>query len=478
MEDMELFYMVQLAKTTQDQYLQQKIDYEIKMRDGTAKLLAASKHPQQMLEAAKNLLTSNTRMIAYMSELQRRKTDEVMKKRSSQDGNQVPCKAKVSVSDIRIPLMWKDVDHFKNKGDHRRYAVFCILKIGTEIYDTTLIKDVDRNMTDLTFEDIVVFNDISPDFECHLEVYSHRLLDDLTIASTPKRLKKKFNELSTSVGRSVGKRLSGIKDDPEFMANMLVGPKFEQLASATLKLKDIDDTIGTFELKCEPENNTDGSGNTELPLFGHFCCRLAAQPACLVSPTTVGNLHVKAGDGNWQWLWCVLKELRLACWEREEDVDVIPPTHTIPVTKESEISGADPSACEKEHSFHIRSRPAGSSTSSLQGSLTSQFTLAADSEEELTQWWDGLQQHMLDQALWQHACDKNMKIKAASPQKLPAFMKRGSNLYDDTPWKDSPVKIANMEESPVARVLGRLDIEDDDAPALVSRTQCTIETDV
>ena len=34
------------------------------------------------------------------------------------------------------------------------------------------------------------------------------------------------------------------------------GPKFEQLASATLKLKDIDDTIGTFELKCEPENNT------------------------------------------------------------------------------------------------------------------------------------------------------------------------------------------------------------------------------
>ncbi len=50
------------------------------MRDGTAKLLAASKHPQQMLEAAKNLLTSNTRMLAYMSELQKRKTDEVMKR--------------------------------------------------------------------------------------------------------------------------------------------------------------------------------------------------------------------------------------------------------------------------------------------------------------------------------------------------------------------------------------------------------------
>ena len=54
------------------------MDYEIKMRDGTAKLLAASKNPHQMLEAAKNLFTSNNRMLAYMSELQQRKTDEVM----------------------------------------------------------------------------------------------------------------------------------------------------------------------------------------------------------------------------------------------------------------------------------------------------------------------------------------------------------------------------------------------------------------
>jgi hypothetical protein len=100
----------------QDQYLQQKIDHEIKMRDGTAKLLAASKHPHQMLEAAKNLLSSNARMISYMTELQKRKTDQVMKRQRSRDGDQVPCNAKVSISDIRVPLMWRDVDHFKNKG--------------------------------------------------------------------------------------------------------------------------------------------------------------------------------------------------------------------------------------------------------------------------------------------------------------------------------------------------------------------------
>ena len=32
------------------------------------------------------------------------------------EGTQLPCRAKVNMSDLRIPLMWKDTDHFKNKG--------------------------------------------------------------------------------------------------------------------------------------------------------------------------------------------------------------------------------------------------------------------------------------------------------------------------------------------------------------------------
>ena len=49
------------------------------MRDGTAKLLAASKQTSQTLEAAKNLLTSNARIIAYRRTSER-KTDEVMQR--------------------------------------------------------------------------------------------------------------------------------------------------------------------------------------------------------------------------------------------------------------------------------------------------------------------------------------------------------------------------------------------------------------
>ena len=41
-------------------------------------------------------------------------------------------------------------------ADYRQYAVFCLLKVGTEIFDTAMITNVDRSMTDITFEDVVL----------------------------------------------------------------------------------------------------------------------------------------------------------------------------------------------------------------------------------------------------------------------------------------------------------------------------------
>lgn len=139
------------------------------MREGSAKLLAACNNPKgigyagnltsaqntQILEAAKNLLTSNERMTAYMAELQRRKRD-----RTEPIGkllaNKPKATAKVSLSELRMPLMWRDTDHFKNKGDHRRFAVFCLIRIGTDIFDTSLLCPVDRSLTDISFNDVIL----------------------------------------------------------------------------------------------------------------------------------------------------------------------------------------------------------------------------------------------------------------------------------------------------------------------------------
>lgn len=59
----------------QEHDLEQKIEVEIKMREGSARLLAAAKHRAQSLEAAKALLTSNEKMSVYMAELQCRRRE-------------------------------------------------------------------------------------------------------------------------------------------------------------------------------------------------------------------------------------------------------------------------------------------------------------------------------------------------------------------------------------------------------------------
>lgn len=106
-----------------------------------------------MLEAAKNLLTSNERMTAYMAELQRRKRER--NEPGKLPANKSKITGKVSLSEIRMPLMWRDTDHFKNKGDHRRFAVFCLVRIGTDIFDTSLFCPVDRSLTDISFKDVI-----------------------------------------------------------------------------------------------------------------------------------------------------------------------------------------------------------------------------------------------------------------------------------------------------------------------------------
>ncbi|GAB1603960.1 rhotekin [Argonauta hians] len=412
-----------LAAVIKDTDLQQKIDHEIKMREGTTKLLAAAKNPSQKLEASKNLITTNSRIINYMRELQRRTTAEVMGK-AHVEGNQTPCKSQVSVSDIRIPLMWKDTDHFKNKGDHRRYAVFCLVKTGSEIYDTSLISNVDRSMTDISFDDVIVFDEVSCNFECTLEVYCHKLHEDLTIASTPKKIRKKFNDFSGSVGRNVGKRLSGLSD-ADIIGNMVLGPKFDLVTTSTLSLSDADDTVRTYDLTMEPT----ADGNIyELPFFGHYCCRLAVLPHCLTRPAMSGhlNLLVDRERNKQKRYWCVLKNLELACFASPQDEKTARPHLCIPVTKNTQVSDADPRIFQNPHTFHV--------TTKTDLSL-SDHVLSADSKHDFENWWDGFQQHLLDQAAWKHATEQMMLVRKASPLNLPLFLRK-SSLYDDTPIED------------------------------------------
>ncbi|MGH0161051.1 UNVERIFIED_CONTAM: hypothetical protein FKN15_040216 [Acipenser sinensis] len=151
----------------QDCNIQEKIDTEIRMRDGAHKLLAASTQRDQVLNAFKNLMTCNMRIMAYMTELQKKKEEQIMNRmarRSSDVGTKerTACKGKVALSDLRIPLMWKDSDHFNDKGRSRHVAVFCLMKLGSEVFDSEMVV-VDKAVTDICFGNVTVFNEAGPE---------------------------------------------------------------------------------------------------------------------------------------------------------------------------------------------------------------------------------------------------------------------------------------------------------------------------
>lgn len=58
--------------------IQEKLDFEMRMREGAYKLLLACSKREQILNASKNLLTSNARIKAYLTLLRKKKAEQDM----------------------------------------------------------------------------------------------------------------------------------------------------------------------------------------------------------------------------------------------------------------------------------------------------------------------------------------------------------------------------------------------------------------
>ncbi|KAL4617460.1 rhotekin isoform X2 [Arapaima gigas] len=437
LEDLNMIYIRQIALSLQDSDIQKKIDYEIRMREGTCKLLGACSQRDQALEAAKSLLTCNARILAYMSELQRMKEAQVLQRaarRPSDAGpsdERLPCKGKVAISDLRIPLMWKDTEYFKNKGELHRYAVFCLLQLGGEIHDTDMVM-VDRTMTDICFDDTIVFNDAEPGFELRVELYSCCTEDESTVGGAPRKL---ASRLGSSLGRSSGKKFrTGLEPGggspvgngggtPLLLSvPSTPGPKYHLLAHTSLTLAHVQDSFRTHDLSI--------TGNEEcsywLPLYGSMCCRLVGQPRCMTDQMMSGHLKVKhLGGDNEKWtnIYGVLRGTNLFCYHRKEDVDTkVEPAFTIAINKETRIRATEKDPHSKAQSISISNRYGGEEVT---------HTVAVDSREDTQRWMEAFWQQFYDMSQWKQCCDDLMKIEIPSPRKpTPTTAKQGS-LYHE-----------------------------------------------
>ncbi|XP_038678326.1 rhotekin-2-like [Scyliorhinus canicula] len=427
-----------MGSDPKDSDIQGKIDFETRMREGICKLLAASSQRDQVLHVAKNLLTCNARILHYVAELQRHREEHTLPKEAPRlSGTQMkehsPCSGKVAISDIRIPLMWKDSDHFNNRGRGQRFAVFCLVKIGTQIFDTEMVT-VDRTLTDICFENLMIFDDVKPGFELRLEVYSCCMEEGPSIVNTPKRLARK---ISTSLSRATGKKLTSALESGDLDSILLTNPvaagvKYHLLAETILKLDDAEASFRTHGLSI--------LGNEEssfwLPLYGNLCCRLIAQPACMTTDMMTGYLNLEqtvGGLANWTRLYCVLRRGYLMVYYTPEEIEAqVDPTLKIAIDKETRIRTMGKGSAMKMYSFSLINPYSGETTSRV---------FSADCKDDLQQWMEAFWQHFGDMSQWKHCCKELMKIEIMSPRKPPLFLtKQATSVYDDmnveSPRKD------------------------------------------
>ncbi|KAI5102303.1 rhotekin-2 [Silurus meridionalis] len=414
-----------LSVQNEDCKLQEKMDFEMKMRAGAYKLLVASTKREQILDAAKSLLTCNTRIKGYMTETQRRKEQDVAEgfRRTSDSQNGKPCKGKVAVTGLRIPLFWKDFEHFNTKGNSPRVAVFCLMKIGTEIFDTEMVI-VDRTVTDICFEGVTIFSGVKPDFELALELYSCAVEEEGTLVNTPKKLARK---LRSSFGKGSGKKLCPLPDggDPDaFLQSNPVPPgaKYSLLAYTTLGLGQTGSSFQSHSLVVL--QNVQSS--SWLPLYGNLCCQLVAQPDCMTQDVMSGYLSQQQSIEGLQHccrLYCVLKAGLLSCYFTPEEIQAkIEPSVIIPINKNTRLRVVE--ASQKGGArLSIINPGTGDPASHI---------FIAETPDLLQDWFSALLQHIHDQSQWQHTCDKLMEIEVLSPRKPLLFLtKQADSVYND-----------------------------------------------
>ncbi|XP_037351794.1 rhotekin-2 isoform X1 [Talpa occidentalis] len=425
----------------QDCSIQEKIDLEIRMRGGISKLLSLSTQKDQVLCAVKNLMVCDARIMAYTLELQKLEEQNANQTGrcdvSYESKEQSACKGKIAISDIRIPLMWKDTDHFSNKEGSQRYAIFCLFKMGADVFDTDMVI-VDKTITDICFENVTIFNEASPDFQIKVEIYSC-CTEVSSITNIPKKLAKK---LKTSVSKATGKKINSIlqKGENEICSSFssaIPGAKYNLLAYTTLTLESAEDNFKTHNLFI--------NGNEEssfwLPLYGNMCCRLVAQPACMTENAFAGFLnHQQMVEGliSWRRLYCVLREGKLYCFYTPEEIEAkVEPTLVVSINKETRIRAMDNDAKKRIHNFSVINPVPGQAITHI---------FAADNREDLQKWMEAFWQHFFDLSQWKHCCKELMKIEIMSPRKPPLFLtKAATSVYHDMSI-DSPVKLESVTD--------------------------------
>ncbi|CAF3591123.1 unnamed protein product [Rotaria sp. Silwood1] len=369
-----------------DPELERKIDCEVKMIDGISKLLNVATTVEQTIECNKALVLSQQRMLAFMSEI-RRKQQNLLKR---DDTNLEPTKATVILSDIRLPLVWARMK--KAKTDQKKFAVFCLARIGCEIIDTQM-KFIDKQSTDILFTDNLTFENVPHNFELHLEIYA--LNKSLALSTAAKDFAERYSYYSIHGSPRSRRRIPQNETTQQKTSNQPQS-KFVLVARALYTKESVHKMAKVRSLTMErPQENP----LMQLPIENAFISRFLIQPLCYTrSATFAGIVEINRVPYS-----CILnggflhgEEIMRSDYSHQR-------TFSIPITTDTIILS------HNDHlSFSIYNRNFNQDEFFVQDLFT------------LNIWIRALQQHIVDIRTWEQTVEHLPSIRRYSHQPITA----------------------------------------------------------
>jgi len=363
-----------------DPELERKIDCEVKMIDGISKLLNVATNLEHTIECNKALVLSQQRMLAFMAEI-RRKQQNLLKK---DETNLEPTKATVLLSDIRLPIVWNKMK--KAKTEQKKFAVFCLAKIGCEIIDTQM-KFIDKQSTEILFTDQLKFENVPHQFELQLEIYA--LNKSFALSSSGKDFANRYSYFSTH-GSPHHLRKAAQPSTTE----QTKSSKFVLVGRTTLTKNSAFRTARVRYLTLE---NTIENPLMRLPIETSFIARFVIQPVCFTRSSTFAGIVES-------------KRVAFSCrissgfFHGEEIVrnrSAIPQRFTLPIRSDTVILSRN------DHlSFSIHNRGYDQDEFVVQDILM------------LNMWTRALQQHIVDIRAWESTFDQIPTTRRFSYQPL------------------------------------------------------------
>lgn len=197
------------------------------------------------------------------------------------------------------------------------------------------------------------------------------------------------------------------------------------IATAHLTLAEASDLPHTHDLCLTPNNaitNNANNLNNKLPLFGHFCCRLAVQPDFIESSYSNGDLtllakgQIRSVEGYGR-----LQAFKLELWDNMHACENhIQPRRSIDITRDSKLKH------KGELDFVVCNMEEGT---------IEEYVFRTKSLTETTKWYAAIKRAIKEHSQWEHVT-LGQPMQLSIPGNGKSYFLRSSrqgSLYDQVP---------------------------------------------